>query len=150
MMFKKISELNKELKRNPMYGYGGLQLDKYLVVVAENDDTDDCLISLEETECFPLTLAWHDQEGRKVRMYQRVKGIQAGEVTIFGLDMTLLTGVDAMCPVASPINRLRDYDGSWDESFLQEEPAALNRQARKVLQSLIFLSDCGSFHDGEW
>jgi hypothetical protein len=141
MMFKKISDLNEELKRNPMRDYGELQLNKYLVVVAEDDETDDCLSSLEDNESLPLTLAWYDQEGRKFRMYQRARGIQPGVVTIFGLDMTFLTGVDAVCPVASPINRLRDYDASWDESFLQEEPAALNRQALKVLQSLIYLSD---------
>ena len=149
MMFKTIRELNEDLKRNPQLIYGGLQLDNYLVVVAEDDETNDCLRSLEDNESLPLTLAWYDLEGRKVRMYQRATGIRAGRITIFGLDMTFLTGVDAVCPVASPISRLRDYDYSWDESFLQEEPAALNRQALKILQSLIYLADRLSFNDRE-
>jgi hypothetical protein len=148
MMFKMISELNEVLKRNPMDDYAELQLDNYLVVVAENDEADDCLSSLEDNECFPLTVAWYSQEGRKVRIYQRAKEIQTGGVSIFGLDMTILTGVDTMCPVASPLARLRDYDDSWDESFIQEEPAALNRQALNVFQSLIYLTDCPAFNDG--
>ncbi len=149
MMFKTISELNEGLKRNPLCEYGELQLDNYLVVVAENDEANDCLSSLEDNEYLPLTLAWYDPEGCKFRMYQRAKGIQAIGVSIFGLDMTFLTGIDAVCPVASPLNRLRDYDSSWDESFIREEPAALNRQALKVLQSLIYLADRLSFNDRE-
>ncbi len=147
MIFKMISELNEVLKRNPMDDYGELQLDNYLVVVAENDEADAWLSGLEINECLPLTFAWFSQEGSKVRIYQGTKGIQTGVVTVFGLELTILTGVDTMCLVASPLARLRDYDDSWDESFLQEEPAALNQQFLNVLQSLILLSDCLPFED---
>jgi hypothetical protein len=78
-------------------------------------------------------------------MYQRVEGIQTGEVNLSGLTMSVRTGTDAMCLVASPRIRLQDFDDLEDESLVTEEPAPLNDQALKVLQSLIFLSDCLSF-----
>ena len=61
-----------------------------------------------------------------------------------------MTGADTICLAASPLNRLRDFDDLGDESLLDDVPAALDRQALKVLQSLIFLTDCMWFHDGEW
>jgi hypothetical protein len=149
MMFKMISELNEVLKRNPIDDYAELQLDNYLVLVAENDETDGCLATMEEKGYLPLTVAWFSQDGCKARLYQRVEGIQTGEVYLSGLTMSVLTGADTRCLVASPLNRLRDFDDLEDESLLQDEPAALNQQALKVLRSLIFLSDCLSF-DGWW
>jgi hypothetical protein len=146
MIFTEIRELNEAL-RPTIYNYARLRLDNYLVLVAENDETDDCLASLEDHGHLPLTVAWFSQEARKVRMYQRVEGIQTGEANLSGLTMSVLTGADAMCLVACPRIRLRDYDDLEDESLVQEEPAALNQQALKVLKSLIFLSDCLSFDD---
>ena len=119
------------LIRNPISKYGRLQLDNYLVVVAENDETDDCLTSLEDNGYLPLTVAWFSQEGRKVRIYQRAEGIQTGGVIFSGLSMTVLTGADTMCLVASPLNRLRDFDDLGDESLLEDAPAALNRAGSK-------------------
>jgi hypothetical protein len=148
MIFTAITELNEVLIRNPLSNYGRLQLDDYLVMVAENDETDDCLACLEDNGHLPLTVAWFSQGGYKVRLYQRAEGIQTGEVFCLGLSMTVLTGADARCLVASPLVRLRDYDDLEDESLVQEEPAALNRQALKVLQSLFHLDDCLSFNTG--
>jgi hypothetical protein len=145
MIFTTLTELNETLIRHPLSNYGRLQLDDYLVLVAENDEADDCLASLEDNGHLPLTVAWFSQEARKVRMYQRVEGIQTGEVNLSGLTMSVLTGADTRCLVASPLNRLRDFDDLEDESLVKFEPAALNQQALKVLKSLIFLSDCLSF-----
>jgi hypothetical protein len=61
--------------------------------------------------------------------------------------MSVLTGADTRCLVASPLNRLRDFDDLEDESLVKFEPAALNQQALKVLKSLIFLSHCLSVED---
>jgi hypothetical protein len=144
MIFTEIMALNEVLRRT-IYNYARLRLDNYLVLVAENDETDDYLASLEDNGHLPLTVAWFSQEARKVRMYQRVEGIQTGEVNLSGLTMSVRTGTDAMCLVASPRIRLQDFDDLEDESLVTEEPAPLNDQALKVLQSLIFLSDCLSF-----
>jgi hypothetical protein len=56
-MFKTMKELNEVLKRNPRYNYGQLRLDNYLVLVAENDETDDCLTRLEDNGHLALTVA---------------------------------------------------------------------------------------------
>jgi hypothetical protein len=149
MEFTAIMELNEAL-RPTVYNYGRLRLDNYLVVVAENDETDDCLTSLENNGLLPLTVAWFSREDCKVRIYQRVEGIQTEWVDFSGLFMSIRTGSDVICLVASPFNRLRDYDDLGDESFLEVEPAALNEQALKVLQSLIFLTDCLSVNDPTW
>jgi hypothetical protein len=148
MVFNTMDELNEVLKRT-IYNYARLQLENYLVLVAENDETDDCLTSLEDNGHLPLTVAWFSQEARKVRIYQRVEGIQTDWVHFSGLSMSVLTGADAICLVASPRIRLRDFDDLEDESLVQVEPAALNQQALKVLESLIFLSDCLSVED-QW
>jgi hypothetical protein len=148
MMFKTLEELKEEFQRNPLSPYEGLQLDNYLVLVAENDETDDCLTRLEDNRHLPRTVAWFSQEVRKVRIYQRAEGIQTGYVNCLGLSMSVLTGADAMCLVASPLNRLRDYDDLEDDSLLKVKPAALNQQALKVLKSLILLTDCLSLNDG--
>jgi hypothetical protein len=134
-------------QRHPQFSSGRLRLDHYLVLVAENDETDDCLTRLEDNGHLPLTVAWFSQEARKARIYQRAEGFQTGYVNSLGLSMSVLTGADAMCLVASPLNRLRDYDDSEDESLLKVELAALNQQALKVLKSLILLTDCLSFDD---
>jgi hypothetical protein len=147
MIFTTLTELNETLIRHPLSNYGRLQLDNYLVLVADNDETDDCLASLEDNGHLPLTVAWFSQEGCKARMYQRVEGIQTGEVNLSGLTMSVLTGADTRCLVASPLNRLRDFDDLEDESLVKFEPAALNQQALKVLKSLIFLTECLSFYD---
>jgi hypothetical protein len=149
MIFTKMREFNEVLRRNPMFNYGQLQLDNYLVLVAINEESDDYLASLEDNGYLPLTAAWFSQEGLKARMYQRVEGIQTGTVNFLGFTMSVRTGADTRCLVASPLNRLRDFDDLEDESFLQEEPAALNQEALKVVKSLIFLSDCLSV-EGQW
>jgi hypothetical protein len=145
MMFTTIRELNETLMRHPIFKYARLRLNNYLVVVAENGQTNDWLASLEYNGYLPLTVAC-SQEARKVRMYRRKKGIQTGGVLFSGLSMTILTGADNMCLVASPLNRLRDYDDLGDESLLKEEPAALKGQALRVLKSLIFITDSLSSH----
>jgi hypothetical protein len=53
-----------------------------------------------------------------------------------------LTGANKRCLVASPRVRFEDYEDLEDESLLKNEPAILDEKALKVLQSLIFLSDC--------
>jgi hypothetical protein len=152
-MFTTMKELNGVLKRNPRYNYGRLRLDNYLVLVAENEVTDDCLTRLEDNGHLPLTVAWFSQEARKARIYQRAEEFQTGYVNVLGLSMSVLTGAEVMCLVASPLNRRWDYDDlrdnhdSEDESLLRVEPAALNQQALKVLRSLILLTDCLSFDD---
>jgi hypothetical protein len=143
MVFTAIGELNEALMPT-LYNYGRLRLDNYLVVVAENDETDDCLARLEDNGYLPLTVAWFSQESRKVRIYQRAAGIQTVWVNFSGLSLSVLTGADTICLVASPLNRLRDYDELGDDSLREVEAAALNGQALKVLQSLIFLTDCVS------
>lgn len=147
MVFNTMEELNEVLRRNPISKYGWLQLDYYLVVLAENEETDYCLTSLEDNGFLPLTVAWFSQEGCKVRIYQRAEGVQTGRVNFSGLSMTVLTGANEKCLVASPLNRLRDYDDLGDESLVKDEPAALNEQALKMLKSPIFLIDCLSFND---
>jgi hypothetical protein len=147
MVFTTIRELNEALIRYPLSNYGRLRLDNYLVVVAENDETDDTLIRLEDNGYLPLTVAWFSQEGRKVRIYQRTEEIEEGWVYFSGLNMTVLTGADTRCLVASPLIRLRDYDDLEDESLVKDEPAALNDQALMILKSLIFLTDCLSVND---
>jgi hypothetical protein len=151
MIFTTLTELNETLIRHPLSNYAKLQLDNYLVILAEDDETDDCLVSLEDKGHLPLTVTWFSREGRKARMYQRVEGIQTGEVNFSGLSMIFLTGADTLCLVASPLMRLRDYDDLGDESFVTHAPAILKQQALKVLESLIFLNDCLSFDfDDRW
>ena len=84
MIFTTIRELNEALRRT-IYNYARLQLDNYLVLVAENDETDDCLTSLEDNGYLPLTVAWFSQEACKVRIYQRAEGIQTEWVNFSGL-----------------------------------------------------------------
>jgi hypothetical protein len=142
MIFTTLDELNGVLMRHPMYKYARLQLDNYLVIVAENEDTDDFLASLEEKGVLPLTAAWFSQEACKVRLYQRAEDISTGYVQLTELIMSIKTGADARCLVASPSNRLRDYDDLEDESLVENTPAALNEQALKILTNLIFLTKC--------
>jgi hypothetical protein len=142
MMFTSLDELNGVLMRHPMSNYGRLRLDHYLVLRADNEETENYLTSLEERDILPLTAAWFSQEAWKVRLYQWAEGISPGEVFFSDLIMSVRTGADDMCLVASPLNRLRDYDDLGDESLLEDEPAALSEQGLKILTSLLFLSDC--------
>jgi hypothetical protein len=47
-MFQTLGELNETLLRNPIYKYGQLQLDNYLLVVPDDEETDNFLITLED------------------------------------------------------------------------------------------------------
>jgi hypothetical protein len=140
-MFTTLDELNGTLKRRPTGGYGGLRLDHYLVLQADDEETDEFITRLEDDGHLPLTVAWFSQEGHKTRLYQRVKGISTDGVLLLGLSMSVLTGADTMCLVASPSNRLRDYYDLNDESLLENRPAALNEKGLMILQSLLLLSD---------
>jgi hypothetical protein len=150
MIFTTLTELNETLIRHPLSKYGRLRLDNYLVLVAENEETNDFLTRLEHNGYLPPTVAWFSQEAWKVRLYRRAEGMQTDGADFAGLSLSVLTGADTRCLVASPLNRLRDFDDLGDESLLEDVPAALDRQALKVLQSLIFLTDCMWFQDGEW
>lgn len=146
-MFETLDELNNTLMRDPRCQYAWLQLDNYLVVVAENEETENYLTSLENTGYLPHTAAWFSQEACKVRLYQRAEGISPGGVLFSGLSMSISTGAGARCRVASPSDRLQDYDDLEDESLVENTPAALDERALRILTSLLFLSDCLSFDD---
>lgn len=146
MKFTSLSELNKTLSCNPFSNYAWLRLDNYLVVVAEDKETDNFLITVEDNGHLPLTVAWFSQEGQKARLYQRAEGVKPGEVDFSGLSLMILTGAKSQCLVASPLVRLRDYDDLGDESLRKNAPAALDEKALKVLKSLIFLDNCLSFN----
>jgi hypothetical protein len=142
MIFTTLEELNGVLTCHPMYKYARLQLDNYLVVEPENEETDNFLTRLEKNGYLPLTVAWFSQEAHKVRIYQRAEDISTGGVELLDLIMSIRTGPDARCLVASPSNRLRDYHDLEDESLLENTPAALNEKALKILSSLRWRTDC--------
>jgi hypothetical protein len=141
MAFTTLEELNEVLILNPTYKYAELQLDNYLILEAISDEAEDFLTRLEMRWVLPFTVAWFSQEARKVRLYQRAKRISSGLVDFSGLFMSIRTGPDIICLVASPFNRLRDYNDLGDESLLENAPAALNKEAVRLLTSLLFIND---------
>ena len=144
MNFKSLSVLNKTLLRNPFSNYAWLQLDNYLVVVADDEETDNFLIALEDNGHLPLTVSWFSKEGRKVRLYRRAEGFKNGRFFFFGLTMAFLTDSCKETLVASPLVRSQDYEEVGDISLLQNEPAALDEKALKIFQSMFFIADCFS------
>lgn len=141
MVFKTLEELIQTLRRNLSYNYGGLSLDNYLLLIAENKETNDVLAAFERNGRLPRTVAWFD-DNKYYRLYQRSEEFQWVDPLCceFGLYLWLLT--EPHYATLVPLARFRNYEKVGDPNLMEEEPAVLDKMAVKVLDSLFFLANC--------